>query len=74
MRPETPVQLRRQRMHTVFASNVNCYESPHDPAQWFHRGQIAEWLHDQLALDVPEFGQGCGLAKSARWPSCDCFD
>jgi len=34
-----------------------CYEAPHDPKAWCHRGQVAAWLHDNLpAIDVLEFG------------------
>jgi hypothetical protein len=26
------------------------------PADWCHRGQVAGWLHDQLGIEVFEFG------------------
>ena len=42
-----------------------CYESPARASEWCHRGQVAAWLHDKLAIDVFEYGfehQGCGWA------------
>jgi hypothetical protein len=33
-----------------------CYESPHDPKAWCHRGQVSAWLMDELGLVVREFG------------------
>ena len=33
-----------------------CYERPDDSAAWCHRGLVAAWLHDELGLDVREFG------------------
>jgi hypothetical protein len=33
-----------------------CYEAPSKPADWCHRGHVAAWLHDQLGIEVFEFG------------------
>src|SRR3954452_8663141 len=33
-----------------------CFENPHDPAAWCHRGQVSEWLKAELDFDVFEFG------------------
>lgn len=33
-----------------------CFEAPHKPADWCHRGHVAAWLHDQIAIEVCEFG------------------
>lgn len=33
-----------------------CYEQPHKDADWCHRGYISAWLHDELGLEVFEYG------------------
>jgi hypothetical protein len=37
-----------------------CYEPPDPSAAWCHRSLISAWLHDELGLEVCEYGQGCG--------------
>jgi hypothetical protein len=40
-----------------------CFEKPSDPTAWCHRGQVSGWLHDELGIEVREFGlesAGCG--------------
>jgi hypothetical protein len=32
------------------AAALLCYESPNDPMQWCHRGQVAGLLHDKLKI------------------------
>jgi hypothetical protein len=41
-----------------------CFETPLALGPWCHRGLVSAWLHDQLGLEVFEFGQteGCGWA------------
>lgn len=40
-----------------------CFENPDKADDWCHRGQVAGWLHDQMKIEVCEFGLerfGCG--------------
>ena len=42
-----------------------CWESPAHSSEWCHRGLVAAWLHDELGLEVKEFGhedEGWGWA------------
>lgn len=40
-----------------------CYEDPHKADQWCHRAHVSAWLHDELGLEVFEFGmEQCGCA------------
>ena len=33
-----------------------CWELPPPAPAWCHRGLVSAWLHDELGLEVPEFG------------------
>jgi len=47
------------KMHDLGAGHdvaLLCFEAPADPQAWCHRGQVAGWLHDKLAIEVCEFG------------------
>src|SRR5438445_203981 len=47
------------------AAALLCFESPNDPMQWCHRGQVAGWLHDKLKIEVREYSlEGCGCGWS----------
>lgn len=56
-----------------------CYEKPHKPDEWCHRGQVSAWLKDVLGIDAHEYGMeelGCGrqhpkLHKCARKEAID---
>jgi hypothetical protein len=40
-----------------------CWEPPTHSDEWCHRGLAAAWLHDELGLEVREYGhegEGCG--------------
>jgi hypothetical protein len=40
-----------------------CFEPPPPDPRWCHRAWVSAWLHDTLALEVPELGHetcGCG--------------
>lgn len=40
-----------------------CFESPHKPNDWCHRGHVSAWLMEECRLQVFEFGlerEGCG--------------
>jgi hypothetical protein len=42
-----------------------CWEPPSRSSQWCHRGLAAAWLHDELGLQIKEFGhegEGWGWA------------
>ncbi len=40
-----------------------CFERPpFTPTNWCHRRMVAEWLTDNLGLDVPELERGGGAA------------
>jgi hypothetical protein len=62
-----------------------CYESPHNPADWCHRGYVSAWLADTLSVSVPEYGfedQGSGWMhpklppahRRERLPLLDCLN
>jgi hypothetical protein len=56
-----------QKLHDLGAGRdmaLLCYEAPHDPKAWCHRGQVSGWLKDELDLDVFEF--------STTWPVILC--
>jgi hypothetical protein len=59
-------QIVLQKLHQLAGDRdvaLLCFEAPNKPADWCHRGQVAGWLHDQLGLEVFEFGletAGCG--------------
>lgn len=42
-----------------------CWEPPACPSKWCHRGLLSAWLHDELSLQVVEYGhenEGWGWA------------
>jgi hypothetical protein len=48
-----------QKLHQLAGNRdvaLLCFEAPTKPEAWCHRGQVAGWLHDQLGLEVFEFG------------------
>lgn len=54
------------------AAALLCCESPNDPMQWCHRGQVAGWLHDKLKIEVREYGlEGCGCGWSHPKAVCE---
>ncbi|WP_092867131.1 hypothetical protein [Hyphomicrobium facile] len=46
-----------------------CFEPPTPESPWCHRGLVALWLYETLALRVSEFGQkGCCAAHPKLHP------